>query len=56
MGIEVPNIKATLSDKEYRLITSIAGDNFNEQQRLPAAAQWLERYYQASGEEEEPDE
>ena len=55
MGIEVPSIKATLSDKEYQLITSIAGDNFNEQQRLPAAAQWLERYYQAPEEEGEPD-
>ena len=46
VAIEVPSIKATLSDREYQLITSIAGNNFSEPQRLPPAALWLERYYQ----------
>ena len=42
VGIDIPSIKATLSDSEYRFITSVAGSNFGEPLRLPAAAQWLE--------------
>ncbi|KAK9908805.1 hypothetical protein WJX75_003140 [Coccomyxa subellipsoidea] len=42
VGINIPSIKATLSDSEYRFITSVAGSNFGEPLRLPAAAQWLE--------------
>ena len=44
VSIEVPSIKATLSDREFDLITSIAGDNFKEEQQLPKAALWLEQY------------
>ena len=40
----MPSIKATLSDTEYDLITSIAGDNFKEEQQLPPAALWLEKH------------
>ena len=42
VGIDIPSIKATLSDSEYRFITLVAGSNFGEPLRLPAAAQWLE--------------
>lgn len=45
MGINIPSIKATLSDREYRLITSVAGQNFGEELRLPDAALWLEEAY-----------
>lgn len=38
----MPSIKATLSDTEYDLLTSIAGDNFKEDQNVPASALWLE--------------
>lgn len=42
VGIDIPSIKATLSDREYRFITSVAGANFGEPLRLPEAALWLE--------------
>ena len=45
MGITIPSIKATISDQEYRLITSVAGQNFGEDLRLPGAALWLEEAY-----------
>lgn len=45
VGIDIPSIKASLSDREYRLITSVAGDNFSEPLRLPQAAVWLEDMY-----------
>ncbi len=41
----MPSIKATLSDQEYRLITSVAGQNFGEELRLPEAALWLQEAY-----------
>ena len=41
----MPSIKATLSDTEYELLTSIAGDNFNEDQSIPASALWLEQQH-----------
>lgn len=44
VSIEIPSIKATLSDREYDLITSIAGDNFKEEQQVPKAALWLENH------------
>ena len=45
VGISIPTIKATLSDREYRLITSVAGQNFGEELRLPEAALRLEEAY-----------
>ncbi len=42
VGIEIPSIKATLSDSEYRFVTAVAGANFGEPLRLPPAAEWLE--------------
>jgi len=53
VAIEVPSIKATLSDREFQLITSIAGDNFNEAQQVPASALWLERHHLRMDEDEE---
>jgi hypothetical protein len=57
VAIDVPSIKATLSDREYGLITSVAGANFGEALRLPPAALWLEEHYAAAqpDEAEEPD-
>ena len=49
----MPSIKASLSDREYELITSIAGDNFNEEQQLPAGAIWLERSLLKDGERDD---
>ena len=54
VSIEVPSIKATLSDREFDLITSIAGDNFKEEQQLPKAALWLEQHHlKAEGSDDE---
>ena len=55
VAIEVPSIKATLSDREYQLITSIAGDNFNEQQLVPASSQWLVQHLMPEDEAEDED-
>lgn len=44
VSIDVPSIKATLSDHQYRLITSIAQDNLREPLALPLAAQWMKSY------------
>lgn len=55
VSIEVPSIKATLSDREYDLITSIAGDNFKEEQQVPKAALWLEHHL-LNGDESEDEE
>lgn len=52
VAVEVPSIKATLSDREYQLITSIAGDNFSEDQLLPASSQWLAQQYRQPEEDE----
>lgn len=41
----MPSIKATLSDREFDLITSIAGDNFKEEQQVPQGALWLEQHH-----------
>lgn len=42
MGIDIPSLKATLSDSEYRFVTAVAGANFGEPLRLPPAAESLE--------------
>ena len=52
VALDLPSIKATLSDREYQLIQSMAGDNFGEAQRLPEGAEWLEEQY---AEQQEPD-
>ena len=44
VSIDVPSIKAKLSDHQYRLITSIAQDNLREPLALPLAAQWMKNY------------
>ena len=45
VALDIPSIKATLSDREFQLIQSMAGDNFGEAQRLPPGALWLEEQY-----------
>ena len=45
VAISVPGIKATLSDTEYDLLSSIASDNFKEEQSIPTSAQWLEEQH-----------
>lgn len=53
----MPSIKATLSDREFDLITSIAGDNFKEEQQVPKAALWLEQHLsKAEGSDDEAEE
>ena len=44
VGIDVPSVKTSLSEAEYSLITSMAGENFSEMQRMPQAARWLQRW------------
>lgn len=56
MAIGIPSIKATLSDREYALITSVAGANFGEPLRLPPAALWLEEHYAAAAQAEDAQE
>ena len=43
VALALPSIKATLSDREYQLITSVAGANLAEARREPEAALWLQR-------------
>ncbi len=43
VAIDLPSMKATLSDREYQLITSVAGANLSEASRVPEAARWLQR-------------
>lgn len=45
VAVNIPSIKTVLSDKEYQLISSMAGDNFAEPLKVPQAAQWLQQYY-----------
>ena len=42
VAISLPSIKATLSDLEYQLITSVAGENLAEARREPEVALWLQ--------------
>ena len=48
VGIDVPSVKTSLSEEEYSLITSMAGENFSEAQRMPQAARWLQRWADGS--------
>lgn len=52
VAMDLPSIKATLSDREYTLIVSMAGDNFGEEQRVPSGAVWLEETLQAQEEQD----
>lgn len=52
VALDLPSIKATLSDKEYSLIASISGDNLGEQQRIPSGAVWLDQMCTAQQEQE----
>lgn len=49
-AVSIPTIKTVLSDKEYQMISSMAGDNFAEPQKVPQAAQWLQQYYNTTPE------
>ena len=50
----MPSIKAALSDREFALITSVAGANVSEALRIPASALWLEEHVsQRAGEGDE---
>ena len=42
VAIDLPSMKASLSDREYQLITSVAGANLSEATRVPEAARWLQ--------------
>ncbi|KAK9819963.1 hypothetical protein WJX72_004515 [[Myrmecia] bisecta] len=53
VAIDIPSIKATVSDQEYQLITSMAGDNLAEPVKVPKSAQWLQQYYQRAEAEEQ---
>ena len=54
VGLAVPSIKAALSDREFALITSVAGANVSEALRIPAPALWLEQHVlQRAGEADE---
>ena len=44
VGLAIPSIKAALSDREFALITSVAGANVAEALRIPASALWLEEH------------
>jgi hypothetical protein len=48
LAIDVPYIKAALSDAEYALVTSVAAENVGEAPELPEGAQWLAQHYQAA--------
>lgn len=43
LAVALPSIKASLSDQEYQLMTSVAGDNLAEPYRIPEPAIWLQR-------------
>ncbi|KAL4447306.1 hypothetical protein ABPG77_007339, partial [Micractinium sp. CCAP 211/92] len=47
LSLDLPYLKARLTDHEYELITSVAADNFAELPELPAGARWLNDHYQA---------
>lgn len=54
VGLAVPSIKAALSDREFALITSVAGANVSEALRIPPPALWLEQHVlQRAGEADE---
>eukprot|EP00887_Chlorella_sp_A99_P001951 scaffold18.g1951.t1 len=45
-SLDVPLLRASLSDEEYQQLTSIAAANTAEPIRLPAGAGWLNDHYQ----------
>ena len=47
VSLQVPFIKASLSDVEYRLLTSAVGSNFNEEPNLPLGVRWIESQHAA---------
>ncbi|KAL4858517.1 Vacuolar protein sorting-associated protein 13C [Chlorella vulgaris] len=47
LSLEVPFLKASLTDHEFQLITSVASDNFAEEPEVPAGADWITDHYQA---------
>jgi hypothetical protein len=47
MSLAIPFLKASLTDAEYQLCTSVAADNFSEEPQLPRGAAWLNDHYQA---------
>ena len=49
LSISMPSIKATLSDHEYQLATSMASSNMSEDLRTPDSALWIEQYLRSSG-------
>ena len=53
VALDLPSIKATLLDREYQLIQSMAGDNFGEAQRLPQGSEWLEQQYAEDPEDDQ---
>ena len=48
LSISMPSIKATLSDREYQLATSMASSNMSEELRTPESALWIEQYLQSN--------
>ncbi len=48
LSISMPSIKATLSDREYQLATSMASNNMSEELRTPDSAAWMEQYLQST--------
>ncbi|KAK9815130.1 hypothetical protein WJX73_008307 [Symbiochloris irregularis] len=55
VAMDLPSIKASLSDKEYSLMVAIAGANLGEEQRVPSGAAWLEDTLAAEQEQEKQD-
>ena len=56
VAIELPSMKATLSDREYQLITAVAGANLSEVTRVPEAASWLQKQHLPETLPQEPEE
>ncbi len=43
--LDVPFIKASITDAEYLLMTSVASENVNEEPSFPRGAQWIAEQY-----------
>ena len=48
LSISMPSIKASLTDREYQLATSMASSNMSEELRTPDSALWMEQYLQST--------
>ncbi|KAK9827173.1 hypothetical protein WJX74_009221 [Apatococcus lobatus] len=55
LSISMPSIKATLSDREYQLATSMASSNMSEELRTPDSAIWIDQYLQSSNKHPQAD-